>query len=402
MKTLLSAAIILWILFTVDNSLVAQIWASNGIPGTSGWSGVTMSADGTVMAAAGSTNIYISTNSGTTWLPTSAPGQYWAAIASSADGTKLIAAASPVGIYSGGIYTSTNSGASWLSNSVPNPNYWNAVASSGDGTKLVATAGHYLSSSIGSVYLSTNSGNTWAAASAPITNWCSVASSADGSKLLAGTFGGSAYLSTNSGATWMLQTNLPAARWTTMALSADGRILMAVAYEVGSGPGGIYTSTNSGAAWTRANTPTSQYYWPTFCSSADGTKWVAVGYWTFNSTNSGNTWISNSAPNLFAKWTSIASSADGNKLALVAGEPFGIYTTYSIPLPQLNLTTSSNNLAFSWIVPSTNFVLQQNLDLSTTGWVTLTNTPVLDLTNLNDEITVSLTNSSGFFRLISQ
>lgn len=402
MKTLLSAAIILWILFTVDNSLVAQIWASNGIPGTSGWSGVTMSADGTVMAAAGSTNIYISTNSGTTWLPTSAPGQYWAAIASSADGSKLIAAASPAGIYSGGIYTSTNSGASWLSNSVANPNYWNAVASSGDGTKLVAMAGHYPSSSIGYVYLSTNSGIAWAPANAPITNWCSVASSADGSKLLAGTFGGSAYLSTNSGATWMLQTNLPAARWTTMALSADGRILMAVAYQVGNGQGRIYTSTNSGAVWTQANAPGNQY-WPAFCSSADGTKLVAVSYGPiFYSTDSGNSWKSNSAPNLFAKWASIASSADGNKLALVAGEPFGIYTTYSIPLPQLNFTTSSNNLAFSWLVPSTNFMLQQNLDLSTTDWVTLTNTPVLNLTNLNDEITLSPTNSSGFFRLISQ
>jgi hypothetical protein len=53
-------------------------------------------------------------------------------------------------------------------------------------------------------------------------------------------------------------------------------------------------------------------------------------------------------------------------------------------------------------VPSTNFGLQQNLDLSTTNWVTLTNAPVLNLTNLQDEIILSPTNSSGFFRLISQ
>jgi hypothetical protein len=287
MKTLLPAAIIFGILSAIDNSTFAQIWTSNGIPGMSGWSALAMSADGIVMTAAGSTNIYISTNSGAIWLPTSAPGQYWAAIASSADGSKLIAAASPVG-YAGGIYTSTNFGTSWTSNNVPNPNYWNAVASSADGTRLIATAGYY-SSSAGPVCISTDSGNTWAQTGAPVTDWCSVASSADGSKLLAGTFGGPVYLSTNSGGTWMLQTNLPAARWETMALSADGRILMAVAYEVGSGPGGIYTSTNSGAVWTRANTPTSQYYWPAFCSSADGTKWVAIGHWVFYSTNSGNT-----------------------------------------------------------------------------------------------------------------
>lgn len=399
MKTLLPAAIIFGILSAADNSAFAQIWTSNGIPGMSGWSAVTMSADGTVMTAAGSTNIYISTNSGATWMPTSAPGQYWAAIASSADGSKLIAAAVPAGIYAGGIYTSTNFGTSWSSNNVLNPNHWQSVACSADGTRLIAAEGNNYS---GPIYLSTNSGNSWAAANAPISNWCSVASSADGSKLLAGTFGGSAYLSTNTGATWILQTNLPAARWTTMALSADGRILVAVAYDVGSGPGGIYTSTNSGAAWTRANTPTSQYYWPTFCSSADGTKWVAIGYWVFYSTNSGNTWTSNSSPNLFAKWTSIASSADGNKLALVAGEPFGIYTSYSIPKPQVNFASSSSKLFLSWLVPSTNFVLQQNSDLITTDWVTLTNAPALNLTNLQDEVTLSPTNSSGFFRLISQ
>jgi hypothetical protein len=47
-------------------------------------------------------------------------------------------------------------------------------------------------------------------------------------------------------------------------------------------------------------------------------------------------------------------------------------------------------------------VLQQNLDLTTTDWVTLTNTPMLNFTNLDDEVTLSPTNSSGFYRLVSQ
>jgi hypothetical protein len=358
-----------------------------------------MSADGTKMAVAGDPSIYISTNSGDAWLPTIAPSQYWASIASSADGTKLIAAAAPGGTYLGGVYTSTNSGATWSSNNVPNPNYWNAVASSADGVRLTAMAGHYFSSSTGPIYISTDSGNTWTETSAPITNWCSIASSADGSKLLAGTFGGPVCLSTNSGATWMLQTNLPAARWTTMALSADGKILMAVTEQVGSGPGRIYASTNSGDVWTQVNAPTNQTYLA-FCSSADGTKIVAISYHLFfYSTNSGNTWTSNSSPNLAAKWNSMASSADGNKLAVV---DIGIYTTYSTPSPQLNLTASSNTLAFSWLVPSTNFVLQQNLDMSSGSWVTLTSTPVLNLTNLQNQVTLSPSNSSGFFRLSTQ
>jgi hypothetical protein len=46
--------------------------------------------------------------------------------------------------------------------------------------------------------------------------------------------------------------------------------------------------------------------------------------------------------------------------------------------------------------------LQQNLDLTTTNWVTLINTPALNLTNLHDEVTLSPTNRSGFYRLIAQ
>jgi hypothetical protein len=71
-------------------------------------------------------------------------------------------------------------------------------------------------------------------------------------------------------------------------------------------------------------------------------------------------------------------------------------------MPRLNLTTASGNLALSWLVPSTNFVLQQNLNLSAANWVMLTNTPVLNLTNLHNEIVLSPTNNNGFFRLISQ
>ena len=105
-------------------------------------------------------------------------------------------------------------------------------------------------------------------------------------------------------------------------------------------------------------------------------------------------------------WISVASSADGGKLVAVAENDGGIYTAQSTSpstsTPQLNLTPSGSNLAFSWLVPSMNFVLQQNLDLTTTNWVTLTNTPTLNCTNLQDELTLSPTNGSGFFRLMSQ
>jgi hypothetical protein len=80
----------------------------------------------------------------------------------------------------------------------------------------------------------------------------------------------------------------------------------------------------------------------------------------------------------------------------------GIWVGRITPSPQLNLQQTNGNLMFSWTVPSTNFVLQQNLDLNTANWTALTNTPVLNLTNLQDEVSLSPSNSSGFFRLIAQ
>ena len=80
----------------------------------------------------------------------------------------------------------------------------------------------------------------------------------------------------------------------------------------------------------------------------------------------------------------------------------GIYTLQSTPAPLVSITFSGDHLAFSWIVPSTNFGLQQNDDLTTSNWAAVTNVPVLNLTNLQNEVVLAPTNSSGFFRLISQ
>jgi hypothetical protein len=48
-------------------------------------------------------------------------------------------------------------------------------------------------------------------------------------------------------------------------------------------------------------------------------------------------------------------------------------------------------------LPSTNFVLQQSSDLA--SWTDMTDTPALNLTNLQNEVVLSPTNGSGFYRL---
>jgi len=233
----------------------------------------------------------------------------------------------------------------------------------------------------------------------PDTNWWfAVASSADGNELVAA--GGGIqddprwiYVSTNAGSTWV-QSSAPAGEWIAVAASSDGTRLAAADI---SGLGSIYTSTNSGTTWISNSLPPF-INWSSVASSATGNKLVAVGFFgsIYSSTNFGATWETNDAPD--ESWEYVVSSADGNKLAAVVW-PGGIYTSQSTPSPQLNLAPSGSNLTVSWIVPSTNFVLQQNLDLTATNWSDVTNPPVLDLTNLQDEVILLPTNSSSFYRL---
>jgi len=138
--------------------------------------------------------------------------------------------------------------------------------------------------------------------------------------------------------------------------------------------------------------------------SADGSKLVAVN-WAggflsslssiYTSTNSGATWQTNNAPN--KTWNSVACSADGGKLVAVVGYGGSIYTSQTTLSPQLHGSPASTNLTLAWTVPSTNFVLQQSTDLS--SWSPVTNPPVLNLTNLQNQVTLPSSNSSGFYRL---
>jgi hypothetical protein len=63
----------------------------------------------------------------------------------------------------------------------------------------------------------------------------------------------------------------------------------------------------------------------------------------------------------------------------------------------MSITSTSDNLKVSWLVPSTNLVIQQSLDLS--SWTDMTDTPLLNLTNLQNEVVLSPNGSSGFYRL---
>jgi hypothetical protein len=74
-----------------------------------------------------------------------------------------------------------------------------------------------------------------------------------------------------------------------------------------------------------------------------------------------------------------------------------IYTLQTTLTPQMNIAPTNGNFNLSWIVPSTNFVLQQSPDLS--SWSDLTNQPILNLTNLQNEVTLPFSGGVGFYRL---
>ena len=409
MKT---TAFLMIALFAGTQFLAAQTWTKTLAP-TNDWQCIASSADGSRLVAGDDPGpLYLSTNSGTTWTPTIVSNAYWFSVASSADGTKWVAVAPPnLDEYPGGIYLSTNSGCTWVSNSLSGATmYWGAVASSADGHTLAVAAPTSASGSfsLGVIFSSTNSGTTWA--SNNMTDVTGVTMSADGTKMIA--VGSQVWLSTNSGVTWAPDTAAPAiGSWNSpsqcIASSADGNklVLCVLPSLFSSDPCLIYVSTNFGDTWNLAPTPAGR--WNFVASSADGNTLLASPVFTQAgficlSTNSGATWSTNNSP--LQDWGALASSADGGKLVAAAAADVNddvnsgiIYTSQSIQPPLVNLAPANGNLMLSWLVPSTNFVLEQSPDLM--NWLEVTNTPVLNLNNLQDEVVFSPTNHTGFYRL---
>jgi len=410
---LLKHVVLLAAVWCGANSAVAQTWTQTSAP-TNHWLSVASSADGSKLIAVDTSgHYYISTNSGITWNTNNEPQlgslyASWSYIANSADGTEYVGASANV------IWISTNSGLTWLSNNVPGATFLGPATVSADGSKIAAATGDNASTPSG-IYVSTNSGVTWAHTSAPSNHWQSVACSADGNKIVAvasdAQLSGSIYISTNAGFTWVQRAS-PNLNMFSAASSADGNKLVVASNPIFNfgvtpyvlvSPGLVYTSTNSGITWVSNNLPNT-FAWQGVASSADGNRLVAVsqgGNAIFTSTNSGATWISNNVSSQI--WIDVASSADGDRFVAVSvnsgngSSPGGVYNLYSMPSPQLNVTPSPTNLTLAWTVPSTNFVLQQSTDL--VSWSVVTNPPVLNLTNLQNQVTLATSNASGFYRL---
>ncbi|WP_296918166.1 sialidase family protein [Polaromonas sp.] len=238
---------------------------------------------------------------------------------------------------------------SWIQQSEPVHDWW-FVASSASGSKLAAVANNFLTApgapKVGFVYTSADAGVTWTERQAPGDRaWASIASSADGTKLAAVASDLSRiWTSADSGNSWQEQfaSGSSGRFWVSITMSSDGSRMAAVVLGNGAATddGKIYTWEQSAGnafgvgPWT-ARTPSRN--WRSIASSADGSKLVAAVYNDlldaqqpiYLSTDSGVTWTPSPAfpiGQVTHSFYRVASSQDGTKLA--AAERFGkIYTS---------------------------------------------------------------------------
>jgi hypothetical protein len=312
------------------------------------------------------------------------PALSWYSIAMSADGTRLLAAA-----YGVGLYSSVDSGVTWVSNSVP-VSSWFSVATSADGNHWVAVAGS--GQGRGPIYTSSNLGSSWVSNNVPADYWLGVACSADGSKLVAIAVN-DYYTSSDFGGTW-ISNGLPSVVWQGVASSADGNKLL-VSTIVG-GTHRLFTSTDSGASWITNNAPIGRV--APVASSADGIRLAAVELglvWT--STDSGASWLSSNLPN---SWHGVALSADGGQMAVVDANHGGVWLSQMPVNPLLSLAPVGNNVAISWVIPSTNFLLQQTPALDSAGWTTVSNSPVFNPSALQNQVIIAPSSDRSLYRLV--
>lgn len=174
--------------------------------------------------------VYKSTNNGTNWTQTLLNTQIVKSLA--VNGNNVFAGTDFNGS-NYGIYTSTNNGINWTQTLIDKIIY----------SLIVNGNNVFAGSSLYGVYLSTNNGTNWVQTS--LTTGTIHAFAINGNNIFAGTAGSGVYLSTNNGINWA-QTPLNAQ--IVWALAASGNNIFAGADLLG-----VYISNNNGTYWVQRN-----------------------------------------------------------------------------------------------------------------------------------------------------
>jgi photosystem II stability/assembly factor-like uncharacterized protein len=258
--------------------------------------------------ASGDSNVYVSSDTGTSWSITTLPTSDAMTVASSQDGTKVWVAGA-----NGRIYYSNNSGTSFsLKYNYDGYSSFDYIATDSTGTKLVAAR---CASNPVTLLTTSDSGSSWQTFPAPVSNQCGyygIALSSNGNQIFVARYNGYIYRTTDSGVTWTQLTGAGSRYWKGFAISPDGNTIVASAHN-----DFAYYSTNGGTNWSKASGPISSY-WQTAAldptgrvmavASANGEIYVSV--------DSGSTWTEISLGISRQYWYSSAISSDAKYLFL--------------------------------------------------------------------------------------
>jgi photosystem II stability/assembly factor-like uncharacterized protein len=230
----------------------------------------------------------------------------WSNIAASAQGNELVA----VDIDAGSVWISPDSGATWMQQLVLGTGGSWVAEISADGTHLIAADYN------GPVWTATtvDGGVTWSWTQRDVQShsWYSLALSADGARIVAVATDGAIFTSPDGGTTWIDRSIAGKDGWDSVVSSPDGLTLAAGSYN-----GYLLTSSDAGATWTDRSPP-GAHYWASIAASSDGTKLAAIesGGYIYTSDDAGRNWTTQMDAG-FRSWSDIAISPDGNRLAAV-------------------------------------------------------------------------------------
>jgi hypothetical protein len=304
---------------------------------------------GDVMAATTITTaggqIFVSTDGGGTFAPSSAPNGLWTSIDMTPDGTRMVAVALAAENIPGGMYMSADSGATWTRiDAGINPGesfQYESVTISDDGARVVAATldGQVFFSSNANTATPTFTPATLAGGGALTDAFRAVDSSASGTTVVAASHNGALYISGDGGATFApLPVTVGGADvadgWYRLAISDDGtRIALAGNTDFGSGVDpaprstGLYVGNLAGGTWTWARASAVAGAYTSLSMSGDGGVIGATlssttggsGGQVLLSDDGGATFAPVTTPAGETNWRAIALSDDAAQAVLAAG-----------------------------------------------------------------------------------
>jgi len=231
-------------------------WTPRITDATRDWRQVAISADGKYQVACHNGGyIYVSNDYGNTWNAKDSV-RNWLSIAISSDGKYQSA------VSTAGVYISNNYGNTWTV-TINNISYiFIAMSSDGKYQYLILDAGFG-----GSIFRSSDYGNTWVIIqSGSATSYGSIATSADGKYVIHNrTSSNNLYISNDYGNTFVAKSTT--AIYFSVAISDNGKYMVAGLGKYFASTGGIYFSTDYGNTW-KLITPSSQVWAVAMSSNA--------------------------------------------------------------------------------------------------------------------------------------